>query len=239
MATALDIIKGAMRLVGALEAGATPSGEDSSDALDSLNDFMEQLSLDRLVVFQVLNETFTWAAGNATRTIGPSGNFVTVRPTRLEDGCFIRDSAGYDWPLRTLNSEGFQSIGLKTQANNLPEWIYYAPEMPDGKIYLWPVPSVDVTLSISSLKQLSSFPAPSTVVVLPPGYKRMLTYSLAVTMAPEWVGRDASATVQGIAAESKAAVMRINTTRPKMPMDRGLRRPSRRGGYNIQSDGYR
>jgi hypothetical protein len=238
MASALDIIKGAMRLVGALEAGATPSGEDSTDALTALNDLLEQWSLERLTVFQVLNESFTWAAGAASRTIGSGGDFATTRPTRLEEGCFARDSAGFDWPLKILDSAGYQAITLKSQAGTTPGWIYFSPEMPLGKLYIWPVPAAAVTVSLASLKQFSAFPAPATAVVLPPGYVRALKFNLAVNMAPEWIGRDASMTVVAQANESKAAISRINVTRPIMPMDRALRR-RHRGGYNIESDGYR
>lgn len=239
MASALSIIKGAMRLVGALEAGAAPSGEDSADSLESLNDLLEQWSLERLTVFQVLNETFTWASGAGSRTIGSGGDLATARPSRLEEGCFVRDSAGNDWPLTILDSEGYQSIRLKSQATITPKWIYYSPEMPLGKLYIWPVPSAAVTVNVASLKPFAGFATPSATVILPLGYVRALKYALAVAMAPEWTGRDAKATVIAGAVESKAAVMRTNITRPIMPTDKALRIRSNRGGYNIRSDGFR
>jgi hypothetical protein len=238
VAAALDIIKGAMRLVNALEAGAAPSGEDGDDALTALNDLLEQWSLERLTVFQVLNEQFTWASGQASQTIGSGGDFATTRPTRLEEGCFARDAAGFDWPLKILDSQGYQEIPLKSQGATVPGWIYYSPEMPLGKLYIYPVPAGAITVNLASLKRFSAFPDPATAVVLPLGYVRALKYNLAVAMAPEWIQRDASATVQSIAVESKAAIMRTNTTRPIMPRDKALR-PRFRGGYNIQSDGYR
>jgi hypothetical protein len=236
VATALSIIKGAMRLVGALEAGATPSGEDSTDALEALNDLLEQWSLERLTVFQVLNETFTWAGAAVSRTIGSGGDFATTRPTRLEPGCFARDASGFDWPLKILDSAGYQAIRQKSQAGSVPEWIYYSPEMPLGKLYIYPVPAAAVTVNLASLSQFSSFPDPATAVVLPPGYVRALKFNLAINMAPEWTGRDASMTVVTQALESKAAISRINTTRRNRPIDLALR--TRRGGryYNIESD---
>ncbi len=240
MATALDIVKGAMRLVGALEAGSTPSGEDGADALTALNDLLEQWSLGRLTVFQVLNETFTWPSGQASRTIGSGGDFSTTRPTRLEEGCFARDSAGFDWPLKVLDSEGYQGIALKSQSGgSTPGWIFYSAEMPLGKLYIWPVPAAAMTVNLSSLKQLTAFAGLSTTVVLPPGYVRALKYGLAVAMAPEWRGRAAPDTVQQQAIEAKAAIERINVPRLMLPMDKGLRRIGRRGGYNINSDGFR
>lgn len=235
MATALDIIKGSMRLLGALEAGATPSGEDTTDALAALNDLLEQLSLERLMIYEVARETFAWPSGQASRTIGATGQLVTGRPERLEDGCFIRDSNGYDYPLRLENLEQYQRHGIKTQPG-IPASIFYSPGFPNGTLYLYPVPDASMTLGLASLKAFTSFALPSTSVSLPPGYKRMLQLNLAVVMAPEWIGRDAKATIQQQARDAKGAVARMNIPRPHSRIDSALSRRS--GSYNILTDGY-
>lgn len=237
MATALDIVKGAMRLVGALEAGATPSGEDSADALTALNDFLEQLSLDRLAVYQKLNEQFTWPSGVSSRTIGSGGQFSTTRPTRLEDGCFVRTADGSDWPLDPVDNSRYQEIIFKTLGSSIPSVIYYSPEMPLGKLYIWPVPAAAVTVSICSLKQFTAFTALADVVTLPPGYVRLLKTGLAVIMAPEWTGREASETVKEQAQSARAAVKRTNMRHPVVGLSRALRIRNP-GTYNILKDGY-
>ena len=42
MTTALDIVSRALKDIGALEAGETPSSDSAQDALDMLNDMLDR-----------------------------------------------------------------------------------------------------------------------------------------------------------------------------------------------------
>jgi hypothetical protein len=69
-ATALDLITGAMRNIGVLEAGETPSSQDSSDALQVLNDLLESWSLDHLYVYASVENILTYTAGQYQYSVG-------------------------------------------------------------------------------------------------------------------------------------------------------------------------
>lgn len=76
--TALDIVVGALRNIGALEAGETPSSQDSTDALQVLNDLLDQWSIEHLYVFASAENTFSFTPGTYQYSVGnPSGGTFT------------------------------------------------------------------------------------------------------------------------------------------------------------------
>ena len=78
--TAGDQINRALRLLGVLAEGETPSAATSQDALVALNQMIDSWSIERLAVFCTQDQTLTWPAGLITRTLGPSGDFIGLRP---------------------------------------------------------------------------------------------------------------------------------------------------------------
>lgn len=86
--TALDLVVGALRSINALEAGETPNANDSSDALQVLNDMMESWSTDKLFVYAGVENILTWTPGQYQYTVGNpvsptgfSGTLVGGSPT--------------------------------------------------------------------------------------------------------------------------------------------------------------
>lgn len=68
--TALDLVTGALRGIGALAAGETPSPGDASDALQVLNDMLESWSTDHLFVYASVENILTWTPGQYQYTVG-------------------------------------------------------------------------------------------------------------------------------------------------------------------------
>jgi hypothetical protein len=75
--SANDLVVGALRKIGALAAGETPNANDSSDALQVLNDMIESWSTDKLFVFAGVENILTWTPGQYQYTVGNpvGGNF--------------------------------------------------------------------------------------------------------------------------------------------------------------------
>jgi len=72
MTTALDIVSRALKDIGALEAGETPSSDSAQDALDMLNDMLDQWSNEDMIVFNFTEIIFPVIAGQTQYTIGPN-----------------------------------------------------------------------------------------------------------------------------------------------------------------------
>ena len=212
MTTANELISRSLRLLGVLGQGRrTLTANEASDGLESLNAMLESFSLERLMVYQILEENFPLTAGTANYTIGPSGTFDTTRPVRI-DSAFTRDSAGLDYPILIVDKADYDGISLKTVSTR-PQYLYYDTQYPLAYVRLLYVPDASYTLYINSWKQLQQFTDGTTALALPPGYQRMIVYNLAIEVAAEY-GMELSPSVIAIATQSKSAIKRLNAPCP-------------------------
>lgn len=226
--TAQELIKAALRAIGAIASGETPSSEELQDSLEALNLMLDSWSAERLIVYENTTEGFSLVSGQASYTIGSGGDFDTTRPTRIL-GAYIRDSSDIDHPVDVFSAKEYREISSKTTQSR-PTELYYKPSYPKGTIYLYPVPETVETLYLESLKPLTEFSSLTTDVNLPGPYKRALKWNLAVELAPEF-----EATVSDVVAvraqESKGVIKRLNAANQVEPVVLEILKVTRR--YNI------
>lgn len=229
MTTASDQINRALRLIGVLAEGETPSSDTSNDALTALNQMLDSWSTERLTVFCTQDQVFTWPANQATRTIGPTGNFVGNRPVRLEDSTyFVLD--GTSFPIQIVNELEYNSIPVKDTASSYPSLLLLEPSFPNSTMTVYPVPSQDLSWHFISVSELSQPTTLTTALSFPPGYLRAFTFNLAVELAPEF-GVEPSPQVQRIAMVSKRNLKRINNPMDMMQFPTNL--ITKHFGYDI------
>lgn len=210
MATPSTMILRSLVLIGEKSLGDSLTATEQTDYLAALNTMMESWSLERLLVYQILDETFALTSGDGSYTIGSGGNFNTTRPTKI-DGALIRDANNADSPVDIVGPEAWRSIVQKTSTgSSYPNTLYYDGAYPLGTINLYPEPQASLSLVLSSWKQLQTFALISTTLALPPGYERAIIYNFAIEVAGGMI--EPAPSVVKIARESKAALKRINTT---------------------------
>ena len=79
MVMPIDIVSRALKDIGALEAGETPTPEAAQDAFDMLNDMLDQWSNEDMMVFNYTEIIFPIISGQTQYTIGPNpstANFI-------------------------------------------------------------------------------------------------------------------------------------------------------------------
>lgn len=184
MATALDMIKRSMRLIGALGDGETPNANEQSDGLSALNSMLESWSIQSLNIYQVQSESFTWAAGSVSQTIGPGGDFDTVRPIEIES--MFQRYDFIDYPIHDMQRQNYDHVPDKDTQSTLIGYIYADMAFPLATLYAYPVPSEAATIFIQSWQPMQSFATALTEVSMPPGYREAIEHNLAVIMAPEY-----------------------------------------------------
>lgn len=232
MATIRDLIGGSMRLIEELGAGEYPSAESAADGLTALNGMISSWSIQGDLVYTETVETFNLTGNDGIYTIGPTGDLVTTRPSRIT-AVTVNDGA-IDIPLTMYSIDQYASIADKT-ATGIPDSIYIDYNFPNLTVKLYPMPSQAYTMTVYSEKPLSEYSAIGDTLTVPPGYERALRYNLAMEIAPEY-GKQASATVMKIAIESKNAIRSQNNRadNDKMSVDDALQAGD---GFNIYS-GY-
>lgn len=236
MSSAGDQIYAALRLIGVLAEGETPSAETSQDALAALRQMIDSWSIERLSVFNTIDQVFTWPASTISRTLGPSGDFVGVRPVLLDDASYFRDpSTGVSYGIKFLNQQQYDAIAVKTVTSTYPQVIWVNMDFPDVTMKVYPVPLRDLEFHFVSAKELTQPVTLATDLAFPPGYLRAFKYNLACELAPEF-GVEPSPTVQRIAMTSKRNLKRINNPDDLMAMPYSL--VSTRQKYNIFQGNY-
>lgn len=217
----LDTIKRALRLIRVLGEGEEPSDEEARDCLVAWNGLLDAWGIERMMLYELVQESFTWPASTVSRTIGSGANFDTVRPERV-DSAFTRDSANNDTPLTILDQEAYDAIELKSSAGSVyPDYLYYDPAYPLGTIYLAYPPQSAVTLFLNNWRPFTQFNSFSTKIAYPGGYKRAFDYNLAVEVAPEF-GKTPSNEVLRIAAETKRNIKALNHPSMVAQLDAGI-----------------
>ena len=78
MTQPIDIISRALKDIGALEAGETPTPEATQDAFDMLNDIIDQWSNEQMMVFYKTEIIFPITSGQTQYTIGPGGQIGAI-----------------------------------------------------------------------------------------------------------------------------------------------------------------
>jgi hypothetical protein len=122
--TASDQINRALRLLGVLAEGETPSAETSQDALIALNQMIDSWSTERLSVYYTQDQVFNWPSGEIKRTLGPTGDFVGNRPVMLDDATYYRSPGGVSYGVNFINQDQYNSIAVKTATSTLPQVIF-------------------------------------------------------------------------------------------------------------------
>jgi hypothetical protein len=234
--TAGDQINRALRLIGMLAEGELPSTETANDSLMALNQMIDSWNTERLAVFCTQDQVFTWPAGLLSRTLGPTGDFVGLRPVLLDDATYYRDpGTGVSFGIKFINQQQYNGIAVKTVTSTYPQVIFVNNTFPDVEMFVYPRPTRDLEWHFVSVQELDKPATLTTVLYYPPGYLRAFTYALAMELAPEF-GVEPSPQVQRIAMTSKRDLKRINNPDDVMSLPYAI--VATRQRFNIYASNY-
>jgi hypothetical protein len=230
MATASQIILRGLKLIGDKVVGDTLTTNEQTDYLYVLNSMLDSWRIDKLLVFRIIESTFTLTTAARTYTIGTGGNFNIERPDRLEDTSFILfNNAEY---FIQLVDEATFTAQQTTGQTQMPRMLYYDRAFPLGNIYFDYIPDRAYDFHLKSWSALQQFATINDSMTLPAGYQRALESNFAMEVAPGYLS--ASPELVKIAKESKAKIMAANTRITYLRMDVGVVQARHaRSGNNI------
>ena len=235
-ATAGELIKGSLRLIGVLAEGEEPSAATMQDSIMAMNQMIQSWDTERLAVYGTMDQVFTWPAYEMTRTIGPTGNFVGERPIEIDDATYFKDpSSGLSFGVKLINQQQYDGIAFKTVTSTYPQVMWVNNSFPDMTMTIYPVPIKALEWHIISVETLHEVASVATDIYFPPGYLRAFRYNLAMELAPEF-GVEPSPQVQRIAMTSKRNLKRVNNPGDLMAIPYPI--VATRQRYNIYSNNF-
>lgn len=233
MATVKETLKSSLILIGQLEEGEEPSDDTYATSLNAFNDMRDSWSTERLSVFCTDDQVFTWIAGDSTKTLGPSGDFVGTRPVQVDDSTYFNVN-NLSYQLSFINEAEYNAIALKGSTSTFPGWMFVNYTMPDITMKIYPVPTSALEMHIIAVQVLTENADLDDEIIVPNGYRRAFRYNLGVEIASEF-GIEAPPMVIKIAATSKKNIKRINSPGDLLSMPYALV-SRRRSNYNIFSN---
>jgi hypothetical protein len=230
--TVRDLLTRSLRQIGVLAAGERLTDDQASDGLDTINDWLDAARTESLLFNQSVRTTHALTANQSSYTVGVGGDVNIAAPAYLDALGLLNTAVTPQYERMVagpISESDWQVIPQKGLTATEPHTAYYVPSYPLGALYLYPVPTNDLTLVVYAPgSPLASVASLDTTISVPRGWMRMLVTNLAVELAPEY-GKPPDPVLLQRAAESKAAVKRAQTPIPA-PF------PSGAAQYDIQSD---
>ena len=250
--TALALITGAYNKLGVIALGEPLPAALAAEGFRLLNQMMGALQLQTLTKPVQARLVFPLVADKGgpanPYTIGPSGDFNTVRPT-VQDvvgvGLLLAGSTPpIEIPRDLLTDDQYEAIRVKDLSNSLFTALYYNATYIGGfgRIHLWPVPNTGLhSLVLYLMQSLASFSTLTGNYETPPGLDEPLEYNLVIRLAGPNMRQvpieiwNPLAPEKGLAATSLANFKRANTVLTDLASDATFATRGGSRGFNILS----
>lgn len=235
MATALDIITSALKLVGVLADGEQPSDDTANQGLSVFNDMIDGWNAERQAIFTTSSNDFPFALGKQSYTLGAGGDFNIPRPARIDSmsAILLNDPSNpIEVPMDMYTVDQWQTqVPVKIVKGSFPQICYDDGDFPLRTLSFWPIP-IDQPCSarIYSWQALAA-QALTAQVSFPPGYAEAIRYNLAVRLGAEF-NAPASSVVVTLALAGLARVKTMNA--PELTLRSDLAPDP--AGYNYKAD---
>lgn len=241
-ATALDMITVSLQKLGVYAPGEPITDADAQTSLTALNDMLDSWSNETLMCYAITEQSGLLVPGQSAYTIGAGGQFNMTRPLKLipsPGSAYMLDATGYKYDLQIIPQETWNLIGqIENQQSNIPTQLFYDPQFPLGILNFFPMPNQSITAYWDSYLQLTEFPALTTPMSLPPGYKKAIQDNLTIDLVPFFKpdGYQVPAWMARAALDSKAWIKRTNQRPAVAYYDPEI--VSKGGTWNIYSDSW-
>lgn len=183
--TARDIITSALRKLGVVASGETPSAEELQDGLSALQNMIDTWSTSDLLGYVETEETLALVSGQQEYTIGATGDFATSRPLEILEMSLV--DGGVESSFKKASAQDWRELSIKSLSST-PTAFYYRKEWPLGRILFWPVPNEAKSIKVYSRKPIVSIVTVNSDVDLPSGYIDAVIYNLCLELVDDFGG---------------------------------------------------
>lgn len=197
-----QIINEAMKLLQVKAPGETLSADQSNDARNTLNLMLDSWAGRRVSARALTEIVQNLTTNQRSYTIGTSGSpyFNTTRPMAIENaGCeYVNNSLIL--PVDIISVDQYENFGDRLILHGPVRKLFYDPTMPNGTIYLYPIPDQVYKLHMRMVVGLQEMAALDTLFTMEPTYMEAIKYNLAIRLAPEY-GRPVDPDIKDMAKQ--------------------------------------
>lgn len=200
--TAQNLINRALLELGVIQAGQSPTDEESNDGLLALQHLIDAFSAQGTTVFETAKTDVT-LTGASSYTIGTG----SARPVRLE-GAWLTMTNGVGVGVEVLGAAEFGRVPNRGATDAWVKACYYEAGTSGGRLYVAPI-APGGTLTVIGWQPLATVANLSATLDLPYGYIRAIVLNLALDLAPQY-GKPITEGMVALAASAKNALGEIN-----------------------------
>ena len=215
--TGLQIITDAFAEIGVLGEGETPNADMVARGLRVLNRLLDTLSNNTNWAYYA-SEVVKPLTGQASFTVGPTGDVVDNRPIAVETATVVVN--GITYPVKVIDNERFDILTYKALTGAYTGAIYYEGTYPNGTVYCYPLCS-DATLKMRVLNSVKRFANETVQIEMPEGYEEAIILALARKLARSY-GRPVTPDLIRDASAAMSIVTKNNTVIPTLSLPDGV-----------------
>ena len=182
-----DLITAALRKLGVLAEGQTPSAQNLSDGAQAVNVLIAALRSIGMPLWARKTYSFNPVANTGSYDIGIGKTFNTAYPLHIMQA-YRQDGSN----TTKINMEVIPNFNYNlypTSSGGTPIQLSYQPFINYGTIRLWPIPDASATSSTITIVYQSPFEyfnAATDTLAFPEEWYLAIIYKLATLLAPEW-----------------------------------------------------
>jgi len=184
-----DIIKGALRLCGALALGETPTTDQVTEAGEALNMLVKAWEADGMALWARTEYTLPLTLATQSYAMGLGQTVNIPKPMKVTQAILHDTQTNIDIPMRIITRDEYLRLGNKTTTGQ-PIQIYYDPQRDHGVLYVYP-PANSAAVSYKQIKityqkPFEDFDASTDNPDFPQEWFEALKYGLATRLAGEY-----------------------------------------------------
>jgi hypothetical protein len=184
-----SICAAALRKIGAIALGQTPSATEVTNASEALNNLVAEFQTLGMPLWARKDSTVTMVADTTSYTLGVGQTVDIPFPLKILQAWTVPSSGGAIQELWPNSIDTFNRLPT-SNASGTPSQYNYQPFINYGTLRLWPKPDATTvanrTLHISYMYPFEGFTGASNTPYFPREWNNALIYGLTDLLAPEY-----------------------------------------------------
>jgi hypothetical protein len=214
------IISRALRIIGVIPQGVTPTATQVTEAANALNGLVKSLEADGMPLWGIRQYSLTMVASTRSYRFGEGQTINTPKPLKVISAYRRHTSSQTDTPMIILTRDEYDRLGNKFTTGT-PIQIYYDPQRIYGDLFLFPVPNAasatGYTIEITFQRPFEDFDAATDEPDFPQEWFDALTFMLADRLALEYgVNEEVRADLVKRAMQYRAEALSFGTEEGSM-----------------------